>query len=105
MPDELKAKLDELIKKLEETFETNEEFKQDRYNKNQYFIWESRLDYDDISDLLITDAGHCNWDNMQYVIDKGGYNIHAGERDSFGWLTGVIEKRYPNGTRKSIIYG
>lgn len=38
---------------------------------------------------LITDSGSCNWDNIKSLKEQG-YNVFAGEKDSFGWLTGCI---------------
>lgn len=40
---------------------------------------------------LITPQGGCNWGNIE-LIKKRGYNVYPGDRDSFGWLTGVVER-------------
>ena len=48
---------------------------------------------------LITSNGGCNWGNIM-AIEKDGYDVYAGDQDSFGWLTGCIEK---NG--KVLVYG
>lgn len=50
-------------------------------------------------DLLITDDGGCNYPNIRYVRSLG-YSVYAGEKDSFGWLTGCIEK-----DGKVLVYG
>ena len=48
---------------------------------------------------LIKSNGQCNWDNIEILGDKG-YYVGPGERDRFGWLSGVI------GTSKGdIVYG
>ena len=48
---------------------------------------------------LITPNGGNNIINIKILKDNG-FNVYAGERDSFGWLSGCIE------TRKGIIvYG
>jgi len=50
-------------------------------------------------ELFINQEGHCKWDNMS-AIKARGYYIGPGERDSFGWLTGVL------GTSKgNIVFG
>lgn len=41
--------------------------------------------------VLIFDNGGCNWENINKLRSLG-WHVYAGERDSFGWLTGVIEK-------------
>ena len=49
--------------------------------------------------LLITSEGKCDWKNIDTVIEAG-FDVFAGEQDSFGWLTGCIR------TKKGIIvYG
>ncbi len=51
------------------------------------------------SDLLIDGNGQCRWDAIAELNDNGFF-VSAGERDSFGWLTGCIQ------TKKGIIvYG
>jgi len=50
-------------------------------------------------DLLINGDGSCNWENIEYLQNCGFY-VGPGERDSFGWLTGIV------GTSKgNIVYG
>lgn len=104
MPEDLREKLDDLIKKLEKTFETCKEFKPDKYKKDHYYIWESHLDYL-IYPLLMRGNRRCNWDNIQYICQNGHYRIYPGEQDGYGWINGIIEKSYPNGLCKAIIYG
>lgn len=48
---------------------------------------------------LITNKGSCNWvahDQLQ----EAGFRVTCGERDSFGWLSGVIHT-----TKGMIVYG
>lgn len=40
-------------------------------------------------ELLILEGGSCNWGNIKF-LRKSGFNVFAGEQDSFGWLCGVI---------------
>lgn len=39
--------------------------------------------------LLITENGDCNWANHRQ-LENHGYRVRAGERDSFGWLSGRV---------------
>ena len=101
---DLKNLLDDFIVKLKDTFENDKRFKPDKNNDKHIFMWESKLNYVKPSELFITHGGHCDWDMIRYVSKNADVNIHAGERDSFGWLTGVIDKKMPDGTLKSIFY-
>ena len=50
-------------------------------------------------DLLIDGSGHCNWELIE-ELQKRGFYVGPGERDGFGWLTGVV------GTLKGyVVYG
>lgn len=53
--------------------------------------------------------GNCNWDAIKYVSEHANVKIYAGEKDSFGWLSGVIEPKerpeWTNGKSVCIIYG
>ena len=51
--------------------------------------------------LLICNGGRCNWENIRN-LKSHGFDVYAGEKDSFGWLTGCIE--YPDGERV-LVYG
>lgn len=48
---------------------------------------------------LITDSGSCNWNNIKSLKEQG-YNVFAGEKDSFGWLTGCIRT-----SKGIVVYG
>jgi hypothetical protein len=51
------------------------------------------------SDLLINDEGRCIWD-LHNELSNAGFPVFAGERDSFGWLTGCIQT-----SKGIVIYG
>lgn len=102
---ELCKALKDFIKKLNNTFETDNRFKQSKYDKSHYFMWESKLDYIHPSELLITARGECDWPVISYIERGADVNVHAGEKDSFGWLTGCIDKKMPDGTVRTICYG
>ena len=41
------------------------------------------------NELLIRNGGSCNWVNIK-ALQQHGFDVYAGEKDSFGWLTGCI---------------
>lgn len=45
---------------------------------------------------LICDQGNNNWTNHE-ILMKAGFDVFAGEKDRFGWLSGCIQ------TKKGII--
>ncbi len=101
IPNDWGKKLDELATKLMKTITYDQRFKMNR-DGTGCFIWESKLNYN-ISEALIRGNGECDWDSIAYLKQKG-FDIHAGERDSCGWLTGVIE--WPGlPFNKKILYG
>lgn len=51
--------------------------------------------------LLISNGGRCNWVNIK-ALQQHGFDVYAGEKDSFGWLTGCIG--FPDGERV-LVYG
>ena len=104
--EETKKELDVLIGNLKKTFENDANFEAEEDNPRCLWTDSNRIDYP-IEKYLITGEGRCNWENMIYLEDKGGFWIHAGEKDSFGWLTGVIEpsKHVNWEKRKMIVYG
>ena len=52
---------------------------------------------DDLAcDILITAAGQPNYTAI-VALNKYGYEVYAGDADSFGWLTGCICKMHSNG--------
>ena len=52
-----------------------------------------------VNDLLIDINGKCDWVNIS-ILNKNGYYVGPGERDRFGWLTGIISTK-----KGGIIYG
>lgn len=48
---------------------------------------------------LITNKGSCNWSAHQ-KLKLAGFPVTCGERDSFGWLSGVIHTE-----KGMIVYG
>lgn len=52
--------------------------------------------------LLISAGGRCNWDNIMVLKQEYLFEVYAGEKDSFGWLTGCIG--FPDGERV-LVYG
>ena len=50
---------------------------------------------------LITSSGRCNWNNIK-LLRRCGYSVFAGESDSFGWLTGCVQK---DGDPRILVYG
>lgn len=77
-----------------------------------YYVSEYNLPFGNDIDRELIDfsrISNCNWDAIDYVKKHANVRIYAGEKDSFGWLTGVIEPiKYPewtNGKTVCIIYG
>ena len=50
---------------------------------------------------LITSYGGCNWAAIK-KLEAAGYDVYAGEKDSFGWLTGCVQKA---GSDRVLVYG
>lgn len=53
------------------------------------------------NELLIASNGRCNWENIK-KLKSYGFDVYAGEKDSFGWLTGCIG--FPDHERV-LVYG
>ncbi len=90
--------MDELMKVLKELFNsTNIEV------KYGYFQGGELVDRAEVlcCEQLITVNGGCNWTNIK-VLHENGYNVFAGDKDSFGWLTGCVQKK---GDNRILIYG
>lgn len=67
-----------------------------KYILDRYFNDPSREELEDAAEFeccasLITSNGDCNWLNI-LALRRMGYDVYAGDQDSFGWLTGVVEK-------------
>ena len=50
-------------------------------------------------EYLITSNGNVNYDNKK-ILEDNGFKIYPGEKDSFGWLTGIIERN-----NRKLIFG
>ena len=93
---------DELVRSLEVIYseKDNSEISDDgctyfkRYDLSDYIEGLANIS-------LITNQGKCNWENIN-ALRKLGYNIFSGEKDSFGWLTGCIQKKNDN---RILVYG
>lgn len=54
--------------------------------------WKNKEEIGDIAtNVLVTPYGKCNWMNIRQLQQRG-YDVYAGEKDSFGWLSGIIER-------------
>ena len=83
--------LNELVENLEKTFKDKKNFEQDEENENCFWTCDTKVDYP-VDRLLIDFNQICNvnWITVEYLKQRG-WKVYAGERDSFGWLTGIIE--------------
>lgn len=95
--------MEELLKILGELYSTEGNSEVDEYDGCQYFkTYDVRNRAEGLcNELLITNGGQCNWDNI-YILRSNGYRVFAGERDSFGWLTGCVQK---NNDLRILVYG
>ena len=97
--------MDLLLTQLEELFN-----QQDNYHINEDDGWayfnDSEL-YDEVvglcCDVLITSNGQCNWNNI-WILRNKGYHVFPGDRDSFGWLVGCIQK-VDDELMRTVCYG
>lgn len=75
------------------------------YQEDGWTSFNENKIYNDVVSLcdkyLITNVGQCNWDNIR-VLRNNGYRVFAGEKDSFGWLTGCVQK---NNDKRVVVYG
>lgn len=91
LPDDWKQELDKLVVNLKNTFENRTAFKRDNRDPSKYFIWESKLKYP-VFNLLVRTTGMPDYESIEYVSNSLGVDINSAERDSFGWITGAIDK-------------
>ena len=95
--------METLLQALEQIYEEQDNSYYDEWERNLYFK-DSEM-YSRVESLcctyLITDGGRCNWDNI-YILRDNGYRVFPGERDSFGWLTGCVQK---HGDKRIVVYG
>lgn len=60
-----------------------------------YAAYNDEAVHDEIEDLcceLFVKGGRPDYDSIRKFKDMSGYSVGPGERDSFGWLTGVVYK-------------
>lgn len=94
--------MENLLAALNKLYSEQDNFHVSSYDGKSYFN-ESEL-LDEVTELcgeyLIADGG-CNWDNIS-ILRNNSYNVYAGEKDSFGWLTGCVQKK---GDKRIVCYG
>lgn len=93
-----------LLKQLEELFNQEDNYIEGEDGCN--YFKDSELYEEVVSsccDVLITSCGRCDWDNIMNLKAKG-YRVFAGEKDSFGWLIGCVQK-VNDPLRRTVIYG
>ena len=98
--------MEDFVKLLEELYSSNNEVSEDENGVDKYFITsdKSSLAYkaeEEACGYLITNEGTCNWKQIWKLRDSG-YDVFAGDEDSFGWLTGCIRK---HGDDRILVYG
>lgn len=62
---------------------------------DKYAAWNDESIHDEIEALcceLFVKGGRPDYDSIRKFKSMSGYSVGPGERDSFGWLTGVIYK-------------
>lgn len=94
-----------LLTQLEELFSQEDNYIVDEDDGRRYFK-DSELYGEVISsccEVLITSNGQCDWDNIA-ILRGNGYHVFAGEKDSFGWLIGCIQKK-DDPLRRTVYYG
>lgn len=90
--------MDELMKALKELFSSTDIEVEDGYFQSGELVDRAE---GLCCEQLIMASGGCNWTNIKVLRDNG-YNVFAGERDSFGWLTGCVQKK---GDYRILVYG
>ena len=114
MTEILMSELDELVSNLEKTFKDGKEkFEADEENPSSFYLTDTECDFP-INSLLIDfdQISDVNWTAVEYLKQRG-YKVYAGEKDSFGWLTGCIEPMpitkevlgIPQDKKDVIVYG
>ena len=58
--------------------------------KNEKFIYNDELEA--WADSFLISGGQPDRKNIT-LMGKNGFNVYAGEADSFGWLTGILETK------------
>ena len=85
--------IEKFITELKELFDAEEEFYivvDEEYNAIEYNDTANRLSGEACKYLICSD-GRVNYHNRA-KIENEGFKIYPGDKDSFGWLVGVIER-------------
>lgn len=95
--------LDELFSLLENKIHLDEN-KFLKWDNEKYTFQYPNKDIEELFDklteladtLLITPSGNPNYSNFQILMDRygGGLSFRPGEKDSFGWLSGIMETNH-----------
>lgn len=83
-------------KELEETFKKDEDF-----DKDGYYVANNGYPEFDVMDWLECSTTSPSW-RMMDIFRNHGYDVYPGEKDSFGWLIGIVEEK-KSGRR--IVFG
>ena len=83
------------IKRLKEMFDSNENFYEiiedlDGNKDTKYSDLAIELECDACK-YLIRGNGQINYERKN-ILEENGFKVYPGDKDSFGWLTGVIER-------------
>lgn len=95
--------MEELIKALEELFDRPDVELEGDSDGFRYFKSGKLVDHVEslCCEHLISGNGDCDWKNIE-ILRQNGYSVFAGEKDSFGWLTGCVRKKDSD---KVLVYG
>ena len=90
--------MEELVKSLEALFSSDT-----KTDSNGYFNENEPLAMSAIDNLweYAFNGTHPKYSVIR-ELQKVGYDLHAGDRDSFGWLTAVVEK---DGDDRRLMFG
>lgn len=89
------------IKELKELFDSEEDFCtiiDEGLDLVEYNDEANRLS-GDACKYLITYDGDVDYKNKR-ILESNGFKVYPGESDSFGWLTGVIERN-----NRKLVFG
>ena len=93
--------MEKVLEALEKLYNDQNNF----YRKNGWTGFNESYLYNEVvglcNEYLISNDGQCNLDNIN-ILRSNGYKVYAGEKDSFGWLTGCVKK---NNDERVIVYG
>lgn len=79
----------------EEWDDEDDDISNDVAEFGHYAAYNDESIHDEIDDLccsLFVKGGRPDYDTIRKFKEMSGYSVGPGERDSFGWLTGVVYK-------------